>query len=300
MSLESFLSAFKQLILENEPLPNLLEERRASYRKKFPRLNDLEVEDLAKIPPSQIRIYTGTIFRGELVVLQRRLPLTFQALKKHWSNIAKTNEFDSFCFLVEVQKKYPWHSSDTKDLVSAFISYLRDTVAIGSEAAWIVDLALLEATIAEVKRSPVPHLNSGINFKAAKDFLVQDILKMTLRVQRDLQVLSSAYNLDEIRSAVKSGSDTSFSATGDCRYYLISRNTKLFPRVTLITQQEQALIQHLKQTGVNTSIESFIEDTLVRQSLNQHLTTNELEKLFSSAFQRVIELEKAGAIAVHF
>jgi hypothetical protein len=302
MSLESFLSAFKQLILENELLPEKLEDRRCYYKIKFPLLNDLEVEDLAKLQPNQIRIYTGTIFRGELVVLERRLPLTFKAIKREWGESGNSNKFDPFCMLVEAQKKFPWKSHATKDLVQSFIKYLLNYVEETPELYWMVDLARLEASIAEVKRSSILHYNSAIDINTVEKLLVQDILKLKLRMQHDIQFFTSKFDLNQIRHSLKNDLMQGLpAATENENHYLISRNSKLFPRVTLITAQEKMAMQNLAQLESSTELESFIETSLTPSYLDRALSNEEneeLETLFLAAFQRIIALEKIGAIVI--
>ena len=297
MGLESFLSAFKQLILENETLPENTEDRKAYYKNKFPLLNDLEIEDLAKLPPNKLRIYTGTIFRGEVVVLEKRLPLTFSALRQQASKIINLKKFDPFSLLIEAQKKYPWRSNATKDLVQAFIRYVSDILAPQTELLWIADLAKLEGMIAEVKRSPQPHLTSQVNLRAQNELLVQDFLKIRLRIQNEVQVLSSNFDLNEIRDAVANNqTEISPAAEDTAIHYLVSRNAKLFPRVTIISEQEKMLIEKLKQSETSSEIETFIEARLSLPPSDQPLSTAKLEALFAESVQRIITLEKAGAL----
>ena len=119
MSLSDVLSATKDLIYSHIELPPDMEDRLALYRNRYPALTTEEVEDLAKMEPARIRIYTGTVYAGERNTLRMHFPMTFNLIRR-----AAGGQFDSMAMTHAMHEEFPWTGYATQDLAEKFVCFV--------------------------------------------------------------------------------------------------------------------------------------------------------------------------------
>ena len=88
MALAAILSAFRQLVLDGIELPPTQDERAALYSKKFQGLSPEEIEDLSKMDPARLKVYTSSVFMAEGGILSTAFPLTLAILRRSWPGSA--------------------------------------------------------------------------------------------------------------------------------------------------------------------------------------------------------------------
>lgn len=130
MSLSDVLSATKDLIYSHIELPPHVEERIALYRGRYPALTVEEIEDLAKMEPARIRIYTGTVYAGERNTVRMHFPLTFNLIRR-----AAGGRFDSMAMIHVMHEEYPWTEYTTRDLAEKFARFVTKELAAENPSA---------------------------------------------------------------------------------------------------------------------------------------------------------------------
>ena len=111
----------RSLILDRVELPESVEARRMFLRGEFPELSEAEADDLSKVEPKKLQIYTQTIFSGERGVLANHFPITFALLKKYFDE-----DLNAFEFVRDLHAARPWKSYLTAGLTVGFVTYLRN------------------------------------------------------------------------------------------------------------------------------------------------------------------------------
>lgn len=144
MALAAMLSALRTLILDLRELPSEAEARRALYAHIFPELSAPEVDDLVKIDPQKLGIYSTSIFTGEGKLLEAKLPMTWEALRRCWETCF--HERPTYQQMARrLHALHPWRSNRTEDLVEGALEFIGTNIPLSDwRRLEIVALANLE------------------------------------------------------------------------------------------------------------------------------------------------------------
>ena len=123
MALQHILSALREIILDIDTLPENILQREDLYQKRFSHLSKEEVEDLAKMPPEKLGIYTTSIFAGERGSLQNHYSLCLAYMKSVWLELYQ-EELDTWNLPKNMHKVLPWKGFRTITLLQNFRTYI--------------------------------------------------------------------------------------------------------------------------------------------------------------------------------
>lgn len=127
MALSDFLSAIRELILDEGLADSSAEERRASLEARFTRLSGEQLDDLASIPPKRLLTYTDLIFAGERSTLEWVFPVSFEVI--HRIRAAGGDDrpprLADFEMVRDLHRFRPWGSSSQRRLAADFADFIR-------------------------------------------------------------------------------------------------------------------------------------------------------------------------------
>jgi len=153
MSLALTLSALRELIMDVREYPQSEVERFAWLSSRHPALSIEERQDLARIPPERLRLYTESIFASERSLLRRKFPLSFALLKQ--LSTAEGVPLDFYELARDLHSFRPWASSSVPELARNFADFIRSKYSRYIEQEPLLGDALtLELTCMVVVRSP--------------------------------------------------------------------------------------------------------------------------------------------------
>lgn len=196
MSLADVLSATRELIFSRYEIPSALAERTTFYRERFPALTPEELEDLAKIDPARLRIYTGTVYAGERNTLRMHFPLTFALLKR-----AMGDDFDSMELIKDVHERYPWSHHSTKDLAERFARYIaNDVPRLVERDPFLPDVARMEVLDLEIARAEDTD-GEAVEPAVLGTLTVGDLLELDLVIPVATRTLRASCDVLAVRRA---------------------------------------------------------------------------------------------------
>lgn len=154
MALAGVLSAVRELILDDVAIPANQDERRTAYRERFSTLSADEIDDLAKMDPQRLGIYTTSVFSAESSILKNYFPCTMAIVEKHYEDAIGT-PFDSFRFCRAIHATFPWRGIHSDGLGRCFLNYLSSCCAglLVKEPA-LLEMAALEQASLEIRKAP--------------------------------------------------------------------------------------------------------------------------------------------------
>jgi len=127
MALSDFLSAIRELILDDGLADSSMEQRRDSLEARFSRLSAEQLDDLASIPPKRLATYTDLIFAGERSTLEWVYPVTFEVI--HLIRAAGGDDrpprLADFEMVRDLHRFRPWRSSSQRRLAADFAEFVR-------------------------------------------------------------------------------------------------------------------------------------------------------------------------------
>lgn len=127
MALSDFLSAIRELILDDGLADLSAEERRSSLEVRFTRLSAEQLDDLASIPPGRLQTYTDLIFAGERSTLEWVFPVSFEVI--HRIRAAGGDDLPprlaDFEMVRDLHRFRPWTSSSQRRLAADFVDFIR-------------------------------------------------------------------------------------------------------------------------------------------------------------------------------
>ncbi|OWY73008.1 hypothetical protein B7486_01285 [cyanobacterium TDX16] len=127
MALSDFLSAIRELILDDGLADLSVEDRRTSLEARFTRLSADQLDDLASIPPGRLQTYTDLIFAGERSTLEWVFPVSFEVI--HRIRAAGGDDrpprLADFEMVRALHRFRPWKSSSQRRLAADFADFIR-------------------------------------------------------------------------------------------------------------------------------------------------------------------------------
>ena len=206
MALQAVLTALRQLILDETSLPNSIEERVKLFKSRFVGLSEDEIQDLAKMPPQRLGVYTHSVFTAEGNILQGAFPLTVAALRSWWPSA--WGPFSTFALARRVHSRAPWRGIHSMSLGRSLLTFID---AECSEAAarfpWLEDGARYEQATLEIRKAPnesiAPQPMSVL--QEISHLTVEALLGTPVYVPSLLHSLSLKYDVIPLRRQVADG-----------------------------------------------------------------------------------------------
>ncbi|NDC37336.1 MAG: hypothetical protein EBZ48_04715 [Proteobacteria bacterium] len=153
MTLAHTLSALREMILDVREYPDSIVERKEFLKSRYPGLSELESEDLARIPPERLALYTESIFASERGLLRAKFPISFALIKRAASACGESIDF--YDLARSLHDWRPWRSSRVPDLARNFADFIASQHAKWLESEPLLEDALqLELCGMEVARAP--------------------------------------------------------------------------------------------------------------------------------------------------
>lgn len=172
MALPQFLTAMRQLIVDETELPSDAAERRRWMRAQFADLSASEVDRLLAMPPERVEVYRHTIFSGMRGQAEAYLPLATAMIERARRSIAppklgaadkgapdnecgdrvdEPDPLELFELMRDMHRRMPWRSHSSRELARNFQAYMqRDHQPLLEAWPMITDLLEYEATGLEV------------------------------------------------------------------------------------------------------------------------------------------------------
>lgn len=206
MALQAVLSAFRQLILDGIDLPATVLARESLFRSRFASLSDQEVEDLAKMEPSRLSLYTTSVFSAEGNILKNAFPLTLAALEAAWP--AEWGGYSARALAQRIHRTAPWRGIHSMTFGESLISFIeRDCGNIREAVPWLPEAANLEQAMLEIRRAlnePVrPQAESEI--EKLSSLTVEQLLARNAHIPALLRCVTLEYDLLKARQEVLDG-----------------------------------------------------------------------------------------------
>lgn len=144
MSYHGVLSALHQLILVRDDIPKDIEQRLEWIKSELKDLTVEEAQDLARMEPSQIAIYTTSIFSQQTKLLMNKYPATFAVIRFYFDELFGC-KFSRVVFARQLSSKFPWRSSRTSELVENCLRFIQSDLCQRLDGiGWLGDMATSE------------------------------------------------------------------------------------------------------------------------------------------------------------
>lgn len=229
MSLPEMLSALRQLILDDIPVIDPMDDRILDYQKRFPKLSTLEIEDLAKMPRDRLNLYTTSIFSSQSKMLERNLPFTFAVLNRGWKKMTGKS-LNTFGFVRKVHSRFPWKSTDAWIVAQNVTEYLAkfEPDLIREEPA-LVDIARLETLTWEMRKSlndkPLP---TQVEVDAIPALSVEELLALRVHISNSFGSLETDFNVAPSRRAFMWAEQETISEITERKVFQVGGRSKVF------------------------------------------------------------------------
>lgn len=128
MPLAPFLSAVRELILDDGPPEGDAAVRLAALSARFDGLSPRELGDLAAITPKRFAFYRRLIFSGERGLLQWAFPITLAVIDRIRASLGddQPQREAQMALVVDLHRYRAWESHSTRRLAANFKDFVRD------------------------------------------------------------------------------------------------------------------------------------------------------------------------------
>jgi hypothetical protein len=258
------LSTLRELILDGVGLDIPKEERLEFFRKRFPKLEEEELQDFASIDPQKLRIYRNSIFEGEKKLLENLLPRTSKFLSDSLreSETPQEKPFSLRSLVMDIHELRPWKSFRTKDFLENFCSFLE---CEGKEKlphcpAWLPALARLEQARYEIRKAPG---DGAIPFptESLQSLSVEQLLKKECSLHSPHRLLELPSDILRLWKELAS-ENLPQEASSELGFFLVFRTDDLQVQVEALSNP-MAIFLREKANGQEFSLGELAE-TLVR------------------------------------
>lgn len=127
MALADFLSAIRELILDDGVVGATAADRRRALESRFPRLSSDQLDDLAGISPARLQVYTDLIFAGERSTLEWVYPVSLAVIGRLRADAGDRQppRLADFELVRALHRFRPWTSNSQRQLAADFEAFLR-------------------------------------------------------------------------------------------------------------------------------------------------------------------------------
>jgi len=201
MPLAPFLSAVRELILDDGPPEGDAAVRLAALSARFGGLTERELDDLAAITPKRFAFYRRLIFSGERGLLQWAFPITLAVIDRIRASLGddRSQRDAQMALVVDLHRYRAWESHSTRRLATNFKDFVRDKRGEWT-AHWpgLIDLIEFERIEQEVfyaEDSPHAPIDADRLTKLSVDEL------MAMKVARPADAIIAEFDVDLIGMA---------------------------------------------------------------------------------------------------
>ncbi|MEZ4753007.1 MAG: hypothetical protein R3A13_01690 [Bdellovibrionota bacterium] len=294
MALAGVLSAIKELVLDAPTLPDSLTDRQALYADRFSSLSKEEIEDLAKIDPEKLGIYTMTIFKGEKSGLNNHFKMTLGLLKRNWSKLNST-PYNEFELVKQLHKVRPWKSNKFRDLAENFkIFLLEDQPKYKENIPELSDVLSYETTVMDTRRFKNAGLEAkdSLQVKALSEMKVPDLLKLHYQVPSYNHFLQFSYDIISAGIYQKKEKTLIQTFNQGNQFAICSRNIELITRWTELPEVFwNTLKSNERSKNYELSELADLADEIMPDAKNE-------EELFANFFAYIAKLVERGAVII--
>ena len=294
MALAQLLSAMKDIILDVLSMPEEQKEREVFLKKTFLELSQNELEDLSKINPAKLRLYSNSIFSGEKDLIHRNFPMTVAYLEKYWNLVSK-DDFSLFKLIKNIHKTKPWKSYSTVDLGRNFVDFInQEFVNIISRVPFLPELAEMELLLRIVRRSPDDKImpKDSLSLTAISSMTVEKILDLNFLIPTCVEFSVFSYDLISERAAFVENNDyLPDTIMRKNLYCSLSRNRECLQRWTMLPQSLFNALKTLpryENTPLSLLAEKFL-DAANQNSANHGADEESLFREFIGIIYRSME-----------
>lgn len=295
MGLHEIQSALRQLILDAPDLPKDKDSRERLYKDIFPLLTKDEIEDLAKMPPSGIKVYTSSVFSGERGLIDNNFPMSVKILYRFW-NEAYSSKFSLLEFVKSLHKKKPWKTTSAVELGENFVSYIKEELSVlHSYAPYLSDIAQLELLIRKIRKFPDQTLSAdqSLSIENLKALTVDKLLEMNFEIPNYVSLYKFDFDVVSAHSYyIKNDDSLPEVTTQKATFVALGRDRSAFPRILSISSLIFNFLSSQTRTipiSLSLLAETFISDC------NQE---KEEAQIFSEFMQLLLDLIEHGVIVV--
>ena len=206
MALHAVLSAFRQLVLDGMDLPRSQAERATLYRNRFPQLSTEELEDLSKIEPDRIGVYTTSVFTAEGSILKSAFPLTLSLIEGWWP--AASGSFSPRALAQAVHAVAPWRGIHSMSLGECLARYVDACCSdLQEQKPWLRDAVRLEQATLEIRKAPTEPTQpqDATVLERCAEMKVEELLQLSAYIPTLLHHLNVSYDIMPARRAAVEG-----------------------------------------------------------------------------------------------
>jgi hypothetical protein len=200
MALPAVLSAFRQLVLDGIDLPDTPAGRASLYKSRFTGLSPEEVEDLSKMEPERLALYTTSVFSAEGGILKSAFPLSLAIIEAKWSE--SRGKFSPAKVARLVHKAAPWRGIHSMSLGESFGVFVRQECAeILESNPELGDAIRLEQATLEIRRAPneeVPAQSPKV-LERLSHLQVEALLEREVFIPNLIRSLTLGYDIIPVR-----------------------------------------------------------------------------------------------------
>lgn len=280
MALADVLSAMRQIILDAPNLPEGAADREIDFRGRFPGLSESEREDLAKISPDKFSLYTVSIFQGEKNILENHFPITFDLIRRHWSD-AFSEQLIPRLITQRLHAIRPWTSQSPLHFAKNFCEYVNfDCPALLKVRPDLGDIATLELATYQLRRAADSTLvrsdNHSISLESLPTMMIDELLSARMVVSPYLACLELEYDPLPIREWFYSHDRETPQETSPHRRSLLigSRNQKNIIYWLRVPAAVSAYLAALHECGKTGTVEEFAAE--LADELPEHLSEQDI------------------------
>ncbi len=204
MALAAVLSAMRSLILDAPPLPANQGDRIVALREMFPSLSQDEVEDLSKMEPARLQIYTTSIFNGESDLLGSCYKATVALLSR--SLETREKNLNLLSFVQSLHHFHPWKTATTEGLVENFARGLADPrIEVGPLRRELVECSRFERHLFYARRTRSIDCDpkGSLQLGDLAELTVGEILELRWRMPQTVFFDTFAFDLGRFLAAFR-------------------------------------------------------------------------------------------------
>jgi len=295
MALSGILSALRQLVLDGIDLPTTPEARFADYIKRFPDLSREECEDLSKMPPERLAIYTSSVFVAEAGIIKTYFSLTTALLSRAWSKI-HNKELDFESFMQELHRFAPWRSIDSESLGRNLLSFIDSQKDLCKSEPWLLDIAQFEQLSMEVRKGIETRYTAKdcVPADVFSSLTVDQLVSLPLHIPGCVRVCELKYDVKASREEyLKNGKEIVPKSIKKVKSILVGGRPRDFGSVWVQIGLEQSKIilemRNIGEGSVGSIAEAFLTDNKI---------DNPDEKAFIDFLSVLTKLMNAGVVVI--
>lgn len=298
MTYHAVLTSIRELILDGIELPVSESQRCALLLQRNPDLSLAEAEDLAKIDPKHLQIYSNSIFAQERSVLRDKYQLSFALIKVRWRQ-RHGSSFDFFELVKQQHKLAPWRDNKTESLIRNFhdfvLTHRADLVELIVELKDALRFELRQALISRsVLSDPISNQTSLL---ALSEMSIADALALKVELAPNSSAQSWDYDIYQLKKRFRIEGDSALlePAIHSPHAMIISRSPEL---AVVCNQVPKGFVSALSDISANGKVnrKTSLMQELATCFLEQQTSLRAENELFTDFIQLIAKLVRDNAV----